>query len=178
MLSGPNMAMRRSCYEAAGGLENAKFRIAEDVMLVQMIEAAKLRSVGYIDAATTVRVESSGTMLAFLSQQRRWLMGIPDAPLASRVAIAVVLYALTLTGFSVMALLVFRPPIAFLILGFGFLITLSLNIATRFRTKLAGSFLGALIGVFYAVFVFPFVFTSTLFWRTPVWRGDGYAERF
>jgi hypothetical protein len=72
---GPNMGIRRDVYEGAGGLERARFRIAEDLALFRMVAAAGLRARTALDAETLVRVAPVPDFRSLVSQQRRWLGG-------------------------------------------------------------------------------------------------------
>lgn len=72
---GPNMGIRRDVYVSAGGLERARFRIAEDLALFRMVHAAGLRARMAFDAETLVQMAPVSDARALFSQQRRWLSG-------------------------------------------------------------------------------------------------------
>lgn len=72
---GPNMGIRRDVYLAAGGLERASFRVAEDLALFQMVERQRLGVQVYLDAATTATLAPVPSARHLLSQHRRWLGG-------------------------------------------------------------------------------------------------------
>lgn len=72
---GPNMAIRRSVYVEAGGLERAKFRVAEDLALFNMVAERKLAVHVYMDRATMVTLAPVPSWSHLLSQHRRWLGG-------------------------------------------------------------------------------------------------------
>jgi cellulose synthase/poly-beta-1,6-N-acetylglucosamine synthase-like glycosyltransferase len=72
---GPNMAMRRSIYEDAGGLENVEFKVAEDLALFTMVTEGGFKVRNYMDEQTTVRLKPVPTLKHLMSQQRRWLSG-------------------------------------------------------------------------------------------------------
>lgn len=72
---GPNMGIRRSVYLAAGGLERAKFRIAEDLALFLMGRSAGGSVDAYADPETTVTLDEVPAPMFLLSQLRRWAGG-------------------------------------------------------------------------------------------------------
>jgi cellulose synthase/poly-beta-1,6-N-acetylglucosamine synthase-like glycosyltransferase len=72
---GPNMALRRSVYEQAGGLENVEFKVAEDLALHDMVIAAGYKIRNYMDEQTTVLLKPVPSLKHLMSQQRRWLSG-------------------------------------------------------------------------------------------------------
>ena len=72
---GPNMAMRRSIYEACGGLENAEFDVAEDLALFRMVEDSEYTTLSYISPETTISLNPVPSLKHLWSQQRRWLRG-------------------------------------------------------------------------------------------------------
>lgn len=95
---GPNMAMRRSIYEAAGGLEGANFRVAEDLALFTMVRKAKFDVQMYMDAPTTVKISPVPSMSHLVSQHRRWLGGGVEQSKWYRVGLLLALW----WGFGVM----------------------------------------------------------------------------
>ena len=72
---GPNMAIRRSIYEAAGGLEAADFTVAEDLALFSMVEQSEYSVVTAKSPETTVLLEPVPSFKHLFSQQRRWFRG-------------------------------------------------------------------------------------------------------
>ena len=72
---GPNMAMRKSIYDEAGGLENRNFTIAEDLALFKMVIEAGYKVKTYMDEHTVVRLKPVPSFRHLISQQRRWLKG-------------------------------------------------------------------------------------------------------
>ncbi len=72
---GPNMAMRKSIYDEAGGLENRNFTIAEDLALFKMVTEAGYKVKTYMDERTVVRLKPVPSFRHLISQQRRWLKG-------------------------------------------------------------------------------------------------------
>jgi 1,2-diacylglycerol 3-beta-glucosyltransferase len=72
---GPNMGIRRSVYEAAGGLERARFRIAEDLALFLMGRNAGGTVAAFADPETTVTLDEVPSPSHLVSQARRWVGG-------------------------------------------------------------------------------------------------------
>ncbi len=72
---GPNMAIRKSIYDEAGGLEKRKFTIAEDLALFKMVIEAGYKVKTYMDERTVVRLKPVPSFRHLISQQRRWLKG-------------------------------------------------------------------------------------------------------
>lgn len=72
---GPNMAMRRSIYENAGGLENANFSVAEDLALFKMVMDAGYSINTYFSEETLVQLKPVPTFKHLFSQQHRWFRG-------------------------------------------------------------------------------------------------------
>ncbi len=74
---GPNMAIRRSVYVEAGGLESVEFRVAEDLALFMMVAHSKTHAgvQSYADAETVAAVRPVPSAMHLISQQRRWLGG-------------------------------------------------------------------------------------------------------
>lgn len=71
---GPNMGIRRSVYVAAGGLERAQFRIAEDLALFLMGRVGGSVD-AYADPETTVTLDEVPSPSYLVSQLRRWVGG-------------------------------------------------------------------------------------------------------
>jgi len=77
---GPNEVVRRKAYLDAGGLEAARFTLADDLALFQLVRGKGWRAVAHASPETTVRmspVPSGGHLLA---QQRRFLKGGFEGP--------------------------------------------------------------------------------------------------
>lgn len=89
---GPNMAIRRSVYEEAGGLEKANFRVAEDLALFGMVAARKMAVHVYMDRATTVTLSPVPSWSHLLSQHRRWLGGGVEQSVWYKVAVLAALW--------------------------------------------------------------------------------------
>lgn len=78
---GPNMAIRRSIYEEAGGLEGSEFTVAEDLALLKMVTNAGYKIRTYMDEESAVKLKPVPSMGHLISQQRRWLRGGIDTDL-------------------------------------------------------------------------------------------------
>jgi len=72
---GPNIIIRRSIYENAGGLENANFDIAEDLALMEMSVKAGYKVRTLFSEETTVQLKPVPSFRHLISQQRRWFRG-------------------------------------------------------------------------------------------------------
>jgi cellulose synthase/poly-beta-1,6-N-acetylglucosamine synthase-like glycosyltransferase len=72
---GPNMALRKSIYDEAGGLENSDFKVAEDLALFRMVEKSAFGVKSYVSKETKVDLEPVPSLKHLTSQQRRWLKG-------------------------------------------------------------------------------------------------------
>lgn len=72
---GPNMALRKSIYDDAGGLENSDFRVAEDLALFRMVEKSAYGVKSYVSKETKIDLEPVPSLKHLTSQQRRWLKG-------------------------------------------------------------------------------------------------------
>lgn len=89
---GPNMAIRRSAYTAAGGLAAVHdFTIAEDLALFRMATSQGLDVHMYADAETSVLLSPVPSFQHLLSQHRRWLGGGVEQSVWYRLALCVVL---------------------------------------------------------------------------------------
>ena len=73
--SGPNMAIRRSVYEAYGGLEKVAFKIAEDLALASIVLNSGYKIKFHGSEQTVAYLISVPTLRHLFSQQRRWIRG-------------------------------------------------------------------------------------------------------
>ena len=77
--AGSNLAIRRSVYEAAGGLQNTEHScVAEDVALFRMVKARKLAVHLYMDYATTATLTPTPSAAHVLAQHGQWLSAAFD----------------------------------------------------------------------------------------------------
>lgn len=72
---GPNMAIRRSIYVNAGGLEAANFSVAEDLALFKMVMNAGYSINTYFSVETLVHLKPVPSFKHLFSQQHRWFRG-------------------------------------------------------------------------------------------------------
>lgn len=175
---GPNMGMRRALYEAAGGLECANFRVAEDLALFGMVVGAGHRVQMFMDRHTTVTLAPVPSASHLLSQHRRWLGGGVEQSRWYKVFVLLALW----WGFGL---------IAFLLLGWllswkMWLTFVVAKILTDFgtlwlqRRRLQISRHARLIGVlelYHLIFlaILPPIFLVN---QGIEWRGEGYSVRY
>lgn len=175
---GPNMAIRRSVYVEAGGLERADFRVAEDLELFRMVVRRKLGVQTYADRETTATLRPVPSARHLLSQQRRWLGG----GMASDAAVRVPLIAAFWWGFGIATYVLFGWA-----LGVRWWLAFIAAKAALDGLALAGEqrslgerrlvrYLG-LLEVYHA-FIFFVLAPSFLFSKRIHWMGEGYAVTY
>ena len=176
---GPNMAIRKSVYDAAGGLERAQnFRVAEDLALFTMVTSRKLDVHSYMDAETTVTLTPVPSAQHLFSQHRRWLGGGIDQGWTYTVPLFIALW----WGFGLILWLMF----GWLAGWQGWLVCWVIKLAvdytvlrlqqSRLRLHFHTRYLWVL-ELYHLVMVtlLPVSFLAT---RRIEWRGDGYAVRY
>jgi cellulose synthase/poly-beta-1,6-N-acetylglucosamine synthase-like glycosyltransferase len=175
---GPNMVIRRSVYEEAGGLEHAQFRVAEDLALFTMVAQRKMEIQCYADEQTTAMLRPVPSARHLISQQRRWLGGgtaqglVYLLPLLAAFWWGFGIATFTLAGW----LLSWRWWLAFV--GAKTLMdAIALTVQQR-RLALPHHvrYLWAL--ELYTAFIFFVLPPSFLFSRKIRWMGDGYAVTY
>ena len=175
---GPNMGIRRAAYVAAGGLEAAQFRIAEDLALTRIALGAGLRCQLYADPETTAVMAPVSSFGAVISQQRRWYFGGSEAPGVVRVGLgAAFAWGAAVAAFATFGWAVsLWPWLLFTTLravvdgvAFGLL---------RARLQLDRQLRYLPLVELYAPFAFLFLPLSLLVDRRVTWRGAGYAVRY
>ncbi len=172
---GPNMAIRRSVYEEAGGLERADFRVAEDLALFTMVARRKMEVQCYADAETTAQLRPVPSARHLISQQRRWLGGggaqgwLYLIPLAAAFGWGFGLAAYTLGGW----LLDWRWWLAF-VAAKSAVDAVVLFVQQR-RLSLPHHVRYLWVLELYTAFIFFVLPPSFLFSRKIRWMGDGYA---
>jgi cellulose synthase/poly-beta-1,6-N-acetylglucosamine synthase-like glycosyltransferase len=175
---GPNMAIRRSVYEEAGGLEHADFRVAEDLALFTMVARRKLEVQCYADEETTAQLRPVPSARHLISQQRRWLGGggaqgwLYLLPLAAAFCWGFGIAAYELGGW----LLDWRWWLAFVAAKSAidgiWLLVQQRRLALRHHVR----YLWVLEA--YTAFIFFVLPPSFLFSRKIRWMGDGYAVTY
>ncbi|MEX0691735.1 MAG: glycosyltransferase [Gemmatimonadales bacterium] len=171
---GPNMAVRRSIYVAAGGLERAPFTIAEDLALFRMVESAGYRALGQASPETTVRLTPVPSFRHLLSQQRRWLRGGFEGDWRYWVGLvgAFGFHFLFSVGL-VVGLVVSLPSVA-VAWGLKFAAdALLIGVEAR-RTGEPRLILLVPVAVAYTAIAFFWIPLSFLLTRTVEWQGEGY----
>ena len=176
---GPNMAIRRSVYEAQGGLASVKFRIAEDIALWQLGRRAGMRVRAVLEPESTVLMRPVPSLIHLISQQRRWLVGgFGDGPAHIRWAsIGVATWAFVGTT-SVLAACAFGLPAG--LAGMGFLAMSQLASMTALRQRLHLRSIWRILPVSLAYSSALFVWLPMTAFLLPNvrWRGEGYEVRF
>lgn len=175
---GPNMAIRRSVYEDAGGLQRAQnFRVAEDLALFRMVVARKMAVHVYMDHATTVTLAPVPSWGHLLSQHRRWLGGGVEQSKWYKIPLLLALW----WGFGVVLfmlagwLLDWRVWAAFLALKFTH-DSLMLRLQQRRLETQHVRYLPILeLYQLVAIAIMPPIF---LFSQRIEWKGDGYSVRY
>jgi cellulose synthase/poly-beta-1,6-N-acetylglucosamine synthase-like glycosyltransferase len=175
---GPNMAIKRSIYVNAGGLETSGSGIAEDLALLKMVVAEKKRIQTLFSPETTVSLTPVPSWNHLFSQQRRWLAGGIEFQEDYKFFLVL--------GFT-------WGLAAALFLGIGWIFHLKawliLNAVKlpidilwfslqAFRMN-ARNYVTALPFIYlYQPFVFTWIPLSFLFTRSIKWMGEGYEIKF
>jgi cellulose synthase/poly-beta-1,6-N-acetylglucosamine synthase-like glycosyltransferase len=175
---GPNMAIRRSVYEATGGLERATFRVAEDLALFAMVTQRRMSVQSFADPETTATLRPVPSVRHLVSQQRRWLAGgLSQAP-----AFAGPLLAAFWWGFLVAAYLLLGWALswgwwlAFVVAKALLDAFLLASLQRRLELRRLLRYLWVL--ELYHAFIFFILPPSFLFSRRIQWMGDGYAVTY
>ncbi|MBC8088964.1 MAG: glycosyltransferase [Phycisphaerae bacterium] len=175
---GPNMGMRRALYVAAGGLERAKFRVAEDLALFGMVVRVGKRVQMYMDHETTVTLAPVPSPSHLLSQHRRWLGGgVEQNPWYKGLVLLALWWGFGVNAFVLLGWLLNWP------LWLGFIIakvavdwsTLRLQ-QHRLRVAQHARFIG-ILEVYHIIFlsILPPIFLVN---QGIEWRGEGYSVRY
>jgi cellulose synthase/poly-beta-1,6-N-acetylglucosamine synthase-like glycosyltransferase len=175
---GPNMAIRRSVYEAAGGLERAEFRVAEDLALFAMVGKQQMEVQSYADEQTTAVLRPVPSARHLISQQRRWLGGGTAQgpayliPLVAAFGWGFGIAAYTLAGW----LLSWHWWLAFVAAKLA-MDTIALTMEQR-RLALPHHARYVCVLELYTALIFFVLPPSFLFSRRIRWMGDGYAVTY
>lgn len=175
---GPNMGVRRAMYLAAGGLERADFRVAEDLALTRMVARAGLRSRAYLDAETTATLVPVPSFAHLVSQQRRWLGGGVEQGWAYRISLGLVFG----WGFGVAAFFALGWMLSPGWWGVAIAARTALDAAAlllqRTRMRLGAQLRYLPVMEVYVVLIFLLLPLSLLVRRRVAWRGEGYVVRY
>lgn len=176
---GPNMAIRRSVYQEAGGLQRAQnFRVAEDLALFRMVVARKMAVHVYMDRATTVTLAPVPSWSHLLSQHRRWLGGGVEQSRWYKIPLLIALW----WGFGVVLymlagwLLDWRVWTVFLALKFTHDFLMLRLQQRRLETPHHTRYLAVL--ELYQLVIIAIMPPIFLFSQRIEWKGDGYSVRY
>lgn len=175
---GPNIAIRRSIYENAGGLENADFELAEDLALFKMVEKSDYHSISYMSEETTINLNPVSSYNHLFSQQRRWLkggfeagweyvIGLISAFLFSNIVSLLVIFGWWFAPFETLILVLLKSSIDFLLL-----------MSERHLIKKTHILRYFIFFEIYIVFAFFWHPLSFLFSRKIKWKGEGYEIEY
>lgn len=175
---GPNMAIRRSIYEDAGGLQNVHFKVAEDLALLQMVIDKGMKVDSYLDEETTATLSPVPSLQHLVSQQRRWLGG----GIAHGWLYMVILFFAFWWGFGVVMYLFLGWLISWkawltFILGKAFTEAFFF-VQQRRRMKLDKHVRYFWVLEFYHLFIIALLPASFLFTRKIKWMGVGYTIEY
>lgn len=175
---GPNMGIRRSAYQRAGGLEAAPRRVAEDLTLFRMASADGGRMHNFLDAETAAVLTPVPSPAHLVSQMRRFLGGGVAQGWHYALGLAVVI----LWGTMVATLMLFGwrlAPVAWAAVFAAKWAADTLLLAVQARR--AGSRLRwyePVLLQLLQVVMLPVLAVSLLSRRPIHWRGEGYSDRF
>lgn len=175
---GPNMAIRRSIYVEAGGLENATFKVAEDLALLQMVVDKGMKVDSYLDEETTATLSPVPSLAHLISQQRRWFGG----GISHGILYKLVLFFSFWWGFGVVIYLFFGWIISWqawltFILGKAFTEAFFF-VQQRRRMGLKKHVRYFWVLEFYHLFIIAMLPPSFLFTRKIKWMGVGYSIEY
>ncbi len=176
--SGPNMAIRKSLYEAYGGLEKVNFNIAEDLALSQIVLESGKKVKFHGSEETIGNLISVPTLKHLFSQQRRWIRGGYERGPDLWVGLTIVfvyhfLYSwILLLGwfFALKATIT-----AFLIKGFIDWMMLSV---LKYKMKIPRLLRYWPVMFIYSTAAFIFLPLSLLVSNKIKWKGEGYEVKY
>lgn len=175
---GPNMAIRRSVYEEAGGLQNVHFKVAEDLALFKMVADRKMKVDCYMDEETTATLAPVPSLKHLVSQQRRWFGG----GIAHDWFYMIILFLAFWWGFGLMMYISLGWLIswkAWLVFILGKAATEAFFFAQqRRRMRLDKHMRYVWVLEFYHLFIIVLLPASFLFTRKVKWMGVGYSIDF
>ncbi len=175
---GPNMAIRRSVYVAAGGLEGVRFHVAEDLALFGMVAPQGMQVQCYRDPETCVSLSPVPSANHLFSQQRRWLAG----GIGQGLAYQLVLFVALTWGFGLSVFLLFgwamswTSWLAFVVAKAA--IDAAMLEAHQQRLGLQRHSEYFWVLELYHVFIFAALPATFLFSRKVRWMGEGFAVTF
>jgi cellulose synthase/poly-beta-1,6-N-acetylglucosamine synthase-like glycosyltransferase len=175
---GPNMAIKRSLYVAAGGLETSGSGIAEDLALLKMVVAGKQKIQTLFSPETTVSLTPVPTWTHLFSQQRRWLAGGLEFQEDYKFFLSLgFAWGLSAASFAAFGWLIF--PKAWLLLMLGRLPLDFLWFLIQSRRMGQPHYLDSMPFILlYQPFAFIWIPISFMFSKSIRWMGEGYEIVF
>ncbi len=171
---GPNMAVRRSIYEGAGGLEKAEFHVAEDLAIFMMSVNAGYKALAHNNLETTVRMYPLETFKKLLSQQRRWIRGGYEQGWTYALGLSIVFGFSFLFMIAIILGLFISPTAALIALVSKFVAEASIIVIEKMIIKEKRLLRYIPIIYLYTFFIFLFLPISFVINRSVSWQGDGY----
>lgn len=177
---GPNMAIRKSVYDEAGGLKKADFRIAEDIALFKLSHDLGYKTKYHFDHFTSVKSTPVSTFKQLNSQQIRWMKGGFEGK--SSHAIEAIILFISLIFLS-----------AFLGIGYLFFVNSTLAtllillkstteaiLLTIYWKRLKAKRLFRLLPIvaIYSLFIAIWLPFATFIKKKTEWMGEGYVVRY
>lgn len=178
---GPNMAIRKSIYDKAGGLEQADFRIAEDIALFNISRKQGYKTKYHFDEKTTVLTSPVENIKQLHSQQARWLIGglegeRPDISLTLTVILIELMIFPLLVGFMYLFISDIILALQFLLVKGLSELVMAMTIIKRLKVK---NFLRQLpIAIIYTFYLFTWLPLAPIFKKSAEWMGDGYTVKY
>ena len=181
---GPNMAIRRDAYEAAGGLKAARLYVAEDLALFDIAKRDGRPIRLAADPETTVEVVPVPRPALLISQLRRWLGGgVAQNPWLALFLVGILTWGVGLAAFLLAGWTLVPPErwAGFAAAKFVGELLLMRMLARRFaphRASVGPVALATVLLQLYqlvALAVLPLSFAVT---RRLRWVGEGYTVRY
>ena len=175
---GPNMAIKRDIYEHAGGLEYAKFGVAEDLALHNMVIEANAKIVTPATPQTTACLKQVPSFKHYLSQLRRWFRGgIDNGP-----EYAWILYSSFWLGFFFATFpfygWIFSWPVYLALMTIHLLTDVLILIVQKKKLGLAKHTIYLPFLAVAKIIALTYIPISFLFTRKISWMGDGYSIEY
>jgi len=173
---GPNMAIKRSIYEEAGGLENVDFSIAEDLALMKMVVHHKAGIINVVSAETVAALRPVPSYKHLLSQQRRWFRGGIDNEVEYQLFLWIFFGYAVVYGLFMLFGWIFSLPFFLLFHAVNVVVDLSYFYLQKKRFGLSEHLRYAFWAHAHKVIIFLLLTPSFLMTRRARWMGDGYEE--
>jgi cellulose synthase/poly-beta-1,6-N-acetylglucosamine synthase-like glycosyltransferase len=172
------MAIKRSIYIDAGGLETTGSGIAEDLALLKMVVACKQKIQTLFSPETTVSLTPVPSWTHFFSQHRRWLAGGLEFQEDYKFFLSLgFAWGLSAASFAAFGWLIF--PKAWLLLMLGRLPLDFLWFLIQSRRMGQPNYLDCMpFLLLYQPFAFIWIPISFVFSKSIRWMGEGYEIVF